>query len=134
MNSANIMAKNVLDLVLSSVLYFYLGYPLAYGRGADENSFIGSTDVDNDMTNMLFQFSFAATASTIDSGALAERVNLYAYLLVSSLCCGVFYPIVSHWVWSPTGWLQQRGFLDFAGGMLVHGFGGFFALGTTVMA
>ena len=48
----------------AQVLYFYLGYPLAYGRGADENSLIGSTDVDNDMTNMLFQFSFAATAST----------------------------------------------------------------------
>ena len=75
-----------------------------------------------------FQLSFAATAATIDSGALAERCDIWAYLIVSALTTAVYYPIVAHWSWSETGWLNQLGFRDFAGGMVVHGFGGVSAL------
>ena len=122
MNSANIMTKNIFDLVLSSMVYILVGYGLAFGTpafGMDTNSIVGDPrGADKDYTMLLFQYSFAATTSTIDSGALAERVNFWAYLVVSSMCCGVLYPIVTHWGWTGTGWLAQRGFLDFAGGMI----------------
>ena len=132
MNSANIMTKNIFDLVLSSMLYIAVGYGLAFGEpafGSETGSLVGNPlRADKDYTMLLFQYSFAATTSTIDSGALAERVNFWAYLVTSSACCGILYPIVAHWGWMPEGWLAQLGFHDFAGGMIVHGFGGFFAL------
>jgi Amt family ammonium transporter len=71
---------------------------------------------------------FAATAATIVSGAVAERMKFTGYLLMSIAITAVIYPIVTHWQWSGEGWLGDLGFYDFAGSTLVHMTGGVAAL------
>ena len=70
---------------------------------------------------------FAATAATIVSGAVAERIKLSSFLLFSFIYVAFVYPVVGSWKWGG-GWLQNLGFYDFAGSTLVHGFGGWAAL------
>jgi len=127
-NQGSLMLKNTLDLVAGVFAYYYVGYGLAFGEVTQENSFAGGSPPE-DWNNAFwfFQFSFASTATTINSGAIAERVNFWAYFILSLFTCGVSYPIVVHWCWGG-GWLGERGFQDFAGGMVVHGFGGICAL------
>lgn len=76
----------------------------------------------------LFQAAFAATAATIVSGAVAERVEFLAFLLFSILITGISYPITGHWIWGSGGWLGAMGFKDFAGSTAVHSVGGWAAL------
>lgn len=76
----------------------------------------------------MFQFSFAATAATIDSGAVAERMNFKPYVLYSTVMTSFIQPIVCHWCWSSQGWLTKMGFHDFAGSGPVHLVGGASAL------
>lgn len=108
-----------------------VGWGLAYGKG-DTHGLFGSSEFFlvgcKDMVQFLWQFSFAATASTIDSGAVAERMDFKAYLIVSTSCTGLIYPFVAHWIWNPDGWLSKRGYYDFAGSGGVHTLGGVFAL------
>ncbi|KAG8227421.1 hypothetical protein J437_LFUL000430 [Ladona fulva] len=75
-----------------------------------------------------FQLSFAAAASTIVSGAVAERCTLVAYAIYTSIISAIIYPLVSHWAWSEDGWLQVLGYRDLAGGGVVHLLGGNCAL------
>lgn len=94
--------------------------------------------VDNFEANWFFQMVFAATASTIVNGALAERVHMNSYLTYSLFITGFVYPVVTHWTWSGTGWLANppssaglppgMGFMDFAGSGIVHCTGGTAAL------
>ena len=79
-------------------------------------------------TFFLFQSAFAATAATIVSGAVAERIKFTDFLIFSILLTGVAYPITGHWVWSGSGWLGAAGFSDFAGSTVVHSVGGWAAL------
>ena len=76
----------------------------------------------------MFHFSFAATASTIDSGCVAERMSERSYLLLSVTTTAVIYPIVAHWCWDPNGWLNKAGYVDFAGSSAVHLVGGVSAI------
>ena len=78
-------------------------------------------------TDFIFQAMFAATAATIVSGAVAERVKLSSFLLFSTIYVAIIYPIAGSWKWGG-GWLDQLGFYDFAGSTLVHGVGGWAAL------
>jgi ammonia channel protein AmtB len=71
-----------------------------------------------------FQYSFAATASTIDSGAVAGRFSFDAYVLLSFFLTGWTYPVVVHWVWANGGILSNLGYIDFAGSSVVHVVGG----------
>ena len=71
----------------------------------------------------IFQFSFAATATTIVSGSLAERTHLHSYIVFSVLMTGLIYPVVVAWTWAG-GWLDEEGFTDFAGTGVVHMTGG----------
>ncbi|KAJ8881153.1 hypothetical protein PR048_017626 [Dryococelus australis] len=110
-----------------AVAYWLVGYAIAYGDG---NGMLGLTywagaglQADK-MAHWFFQFVFAATAATIISGAVAERCNYVAYITYSAVVSGFVYPMVSHWVWSEQGWLQQLGFKDFAGSGVVHLLGG----------
>mmetsp|Transcript_64310 Transcript_64310/g.172157 ORF Transcript_64310/g.172157 Transcript_64310/m.172157 type:complete len:657 (+) Transcript_64310:32-2002(+) len=130
-NAVNIMMKNMLDLLLGGIAYFFVGYYLAYGEGG--NSFMGSLSAPfSDPTFFIFQWSFAATAATIDSGALAERVDLITYIALSTVTTGLVYPIVAHWVWASDGWLYQEGYIDLAGSTVVHAVGGTSALMATL--
>merc|ERR1712100_656316 len=73
-------------------------------------------------------YVFAAAASTIVSGALAERSKLHAYLIFTFFMTGFIYPVVSHWVYSDNGWLNELHGIDFAGSSVVHCVGGAAAL------
>ncbi len=133
-NAANIVAKNVADMSIGAVFYWAIGAAFAYG--ATSGGFIGTSGFFDgaygtglgDGTQFVFQMVFAATAATIVSGAVAERMKFSGYLLMSIAITAVIYPIVTHWQWSGEGWLGDLGFYDFAGSTLVHMTGGVAAL------
>jgi Amt family ammonium transporter len=83
-------------------------------------------------TDFLFQAMFAATAATIVSGAVAERVKLTSFMIYATILVTFFYPITGSWKWG-YGWLNTAGFHDFAGSTLVHAFGGFAALAAVIV-
>jgi len=142
-NSINVAFKNLMDFVVASLVYWAVGFGIMYGIG-EANGFFGTsmflkTHADGAGAFFLFQMMFCSAAATIVSGALAERTRLASYLIVSALIAGVFYPLVGHWAWGSAlglgtpGWLEARGFIDFAGATVVHGTGGWFALAAVVI-
>jgi Amt family ammonium transporter len=110
--------------------------------GKSFNGFFGTdlfffaTDVSQYQTYFVFQAMFVATAATIISGAVAERLKFVGYLVMTVFATGIIYPIVGHWAWSSSylgeamnkGWLAAIGFVDFAGSTIVHSVGGWIAL------
>lgn len=120
-NTLNILMKNVLTISLGALVYFVTGYGIMFGT--DVASFIGSDGffpgVEEDIGFFVFQAMFAATCATIISGAVAERIKLSSYLLLTIAFTAFIYPVVGHWVWSD-GWLAKLGFTDFAGSTVVH--------------
>ncbi len=133
-NTANILTKNLMDFSIGSILFWLIGYTLMYGDSLW--GFIGSpTLFFNDSgigdyankTDLMFQTVFAATAATIVSGAVAERTKFNAYLIFTIVITVFIYPISGHWKWGG-GWLDQLGFLDFAGSTLVHSVGAWVGL------
>ncbi|MBN2405330.1 MAG: ammonium transporter [Coriobacteriia bacterium] len=137
-NTTNLMMKNMMDFVMGSLAYFIVGFALMYG--ADKGGLIGTTGFlmggDNyDVTvyrDFMFQVVFAATAATIVSGAVAERLKFNVYLIYSVVLSAVIYPIYGHWVWGG-GWLSALGHLDFAGSGVVHAVGGFVGLAGAIV-
>lgn len=147
-NTTNIILKNVVDIWMAALSYWAVGWAFAYGEPGNpiigHNNFFASNiqnnfdgvntsynDVgtaDNFYVSWFFQFVFAATASTIVSGAMAERTEFRAYLGYCLFLTGWVYPVVSHWGWSGIGWLQNGPnglvFKDFAGSAIVHITGG----------
>ena len=129
-NAGNIVMKNMADMTVGGLMYFLVGGAFAYGSGA----FIGTTgffsinaDALGNGTQWIFQMVFAATAVTIISGAVAERMKFAGYLIMAVVVAGVIYPIVTHWQWTfsaDDSWLYAMGFHDFAGSSLVHMTGG----------
>jgi Amt family ammonium transporter len=135
-NVANIMMKNLMDFCLGVLMFFVIGYAIAYGTstgglfGSDGFFLSGTPDPDADLTkpvDFLFQAAFAATAATIVAGALAERTKFKAYIIYSVVITALIYPVVVHWQWGG-GWLSEFGFVDFAGSGIVHLTGGMAAL------
>ncbi|XP_022082672.1 putative ammonium transporter 1 [Acanthaster planci] len=136
-NTTNILIKNVLDVCLGAFAYWAVGYAFAFGPG---NAFLGhryfffENMPPSLYSHWFFHFVFAATATTIVSGAMAERTEFGAYLIYSCVITGVIYPIVSHWAWSGNGWLaagpgvEGVAYQDFAGSGVVHMVGGMAAL------
>ncbi|MFD1032863.1 ammonium transporter [Metaplanococcus flavidus] len=120
-NTLNILMKNIITISLGSILYFIVGFALMFGPSAF--GMIGTQGFallgDADIAFFVFQAVFAATCATIVSGAVAERVNLSAYILLTVAITAVIYPVVGHWVWAD-GWLAGLGFIDFAGSTVVH--------------
>jgi Amt family ammonium transporter len=130
-NAGNIIMKNVMDFSVGGLTYWAFGFALAYG-GSSLGGFLAYGDVfffddASRASEWFFQVVFAATAATIISGALAERVKFISYLLYTPFITGIIYPLVTHWVWGG-GWLSQLGFFDFAGSGVVHMLGGAAAL------
>jgi Amt family ammonium transporter len=114
--------KNVMDFSVGSIVCWAFGFALAYG-GSTLGGFVAHGNFffnDNaQASTWFFQVVFAATATTIISGALAGRVKFKSYLIYTPFITGFIYPIVTHWVWGG-GWLSELGFFDFAGSGVVH--------------
>ena len=134
-NTTNILFKNLMNFCISSIVFWFLGYGIMFGKG---NSFFGEIELFSNVNhsssygipNMAFfflQLVFAATSATIVSGAMAERTKFISYLLYSAVIALIIYPIPGHWIWGG-GWLSQIGFHDFAGATTVHSVGGWVAL------
>ncbi len=146
-NTVNILFKNVWIITSGILLYAFWGFNSMYpgdGNGLIENVFAMGSWFGGDLTDaalttseynagytwwgdFIFQAMFAATAATIVSGAVAERVKLGKFMIFAVLLVGIAYPISGYWKWGG-GWLNDMGFYDFAGSSVVHAFGGFAAL------
>ena len=144
-NAVNILFKNFFVITAGLLLYCIGGFNLMY-PGFEEGSMgffkfagFGITAPEGGMsaeyasgrytwwTDFLFQAMFAATAATIVSGAVAERIKLKSFMLFTVIYVGLVYPIIGSWKWG-SGFLDQMGFYDFAGSTLVHSVGGWAAL------
>ena len=142
-NSINFAIKNVADFGIATILYWSFGFGVMFGVtqsgwfGTDR--FLPLMDDGWDTAFFLFQLMFAGAATTIVSGAVAERMNFSGYLIVSCVLSGLIYTVFGHWVWNgidtdqPGGWLYQLGFRDFAGVTVVHGVGGWVALAAVLV-
>ena len=135
-NSLNILMKNVVDCCTGAVVFFIVGFAIMFGTsqggftGSSGFFLSGAENFDFGVPTMVFwvfQAVFAATAATIVSGAVAERLKFSAYILSTIFITAITYPIVGHWIWGG-GWLEQLGFLDFAGSTVVHSVGAFAGL------
>nr|XP_049700457.1 putative ammonium transporter 3 isoform X3 [Helicoverpa armigera] len=142
-NEANIMMKNLADISLGGLTYWIFGYGMSFGEGTYSNPFIGVGDFLPDppvgdalmgpvFASFLFQLSFATTATTIVSGAMAERCNFKAYCLFSLLNT-VVYCVPAGWVWGSHGFLNKLGAVDIAGSGPVHLIGGASAFASALM-
>ncbi|MFM2477477.1 ammonium transporter [Celerinatantimonas sp. MCCC 1A17872] len=143
-NAANILMKNVMDFCIGSLAFWAIGFGLMFGVS---NGVFGTTDFffsgasgDGEAWNYafwMFQVVFCATAATIISGAVAERTKFSAYLIYSVAVSAVIYPVFGSWAWGSLyhggGWLENLGFIDFAGSSVVHSMGGWLALAGAIV-
>ena len=135
-----ICAKNIGLYAISGIMFWLVGYNLAYG--IPEGGYIGifmpwsdASAIDtgySDGSDWFFQMVFCATTVSICSGAMAERVKMWPFFLFAAILAGVIYPIVMGWQWGG-GWLASLGFSDFAGSTLVHSTGGAAALAGIIL-
>lgn len=149
-NTVNILFKNVFIACMGILTYalwgfnamypgefngfFALGSPIETWSDPAQLTFAygGTAMAMTVYTDFFFQAVFAATAATIVSGAVAERIKLSSFMVYSTLLVTFAYPISGSWKWGG-GWLDQLGFYDFAGSTIVHGFGGFAALACVIL-
>jgi len=135
----NSLTENFADAAVTGVLWWMIGFGIAYGTTSGglfgtSNFFFSGLDADGNFTdsslylNFFFQFAFAAAASTIATGGMAERTNFVGKLIYSALVGAIIYPVVVHWIWAGDGWLFGPGYNDFAGSVVVHMTGGILAL------
>jgi len=146
-NTVNILFKNTGIIAIGLLTYCWFGFNLMYP--GEFNGFIGFAGLGLNpggdyspigyasgaytyWTDFLFQGMFAATAATIVSGAVAERIKLGPFLIFTTLYVGIVYPIAGSWKWGG-GFLDKMGFYDFAGSTLVHSVGGWAALVGVIM-
>ncbi|MEM6902911.1 MAG: ammonium transporter [Pseudomonadota bacterium] len=153
-NTATICLKNIALYSVAGIMYYLIGYDLMYSGvdggyigsfsflyntseaelaliGADEATpALISAVTDNGysvMSDWFFQMVFVATAASIVSGTVAERIKLWPFLIFVVVLTGIIYPIQGAWTWGG-GWLSEMGFSDFAGSTIVHSVGGWAAL------
>lgn len=144
-NSVNVAQKNLMDFVLSVCVFGIVGYMFMFGTSIGgaigwqpELLFFGSVG-DWSLTFFVFQLMFCGTAATIVSGAVAERMTINGYLLISLLIGGLIYPVAGHWAWggslngSDTPWLTSIGFMDYAGSTVVHSVGAWVGLAAIII-
>ena len=150
-NASMICMKNIGLYSIAGLAYFFVGYNLMYvdivggvigsfnllyGPSASEVALLAgdgnaATVLEENsysvMSDWFFQMVFVATAASIVSGALAERVKMWSFFIFTLLLTGFIYPVVGAWTWGE-GWLYEMGFQDFAGSTIVHSTGGWAAL------
>jgi Amt family ammonium transporter len=146
-NTVNIMFKNLTDLSVGVLLFYLVGYSIMYGDDASgglglfgwdgfgiasELSEAPGPGVLHPQVDWLFQVAFAATAATIVSGAIVGRMQFRSYVIFSLFITAIVYPVSGFWKWGG-GWLDQMGFYDFAGSIVVHAVGGFAALAAAIV-
>ncbi len=128
---ASVLTKNVTAFAVCAATFFALGFSvLSNGMGAFDLQALNvwsRPSYGTKSAEWLYQMLFAAACTSIVSGAVAERIRIGSFLVFAMVNAGLIYPIVGHWVWGG-GWLQQMGFVDFAGATVVHGTGGWAAL------
>ena len=132
---STIAAKNIGKFAICSLVFFLVGYNLAYG--IPEGGYIGSFSMWSDGSEMgtgysghsdwFFQTMFVCATASIVSGAVAERIKIWPFFIFAAFMAGLIYPISMGWQWGG-GWLSTSGFSDFAGSTLVHACGGAAAL------
>ncbi|NVB37099.1 ammonium transporter [Pseudenhygromyxa sp. WMMC2535] len=148
-NTVNVLFKNLCIIAIGLLTYAGVGFSLMY-PGADfaggvagfagfglqpppeANDIAYANGAYTYWTDFLFQGMFAATAATIVSGAVAERVRLGSFLIFSTFFVALVYPVAGMWLWGG-GWLAELGFHDFAGSTIVHGVGGWGALAGVIV-
>lgn len=136
-STVEILTKNIALYSVASIMYMVVGYNIMYpGDGVSAfwpgiSFFLGGDNVAEDviasggdtyysnLSDFFFQVVFVATAMSIVSGAVAERMKLWSFLLFAVIMCGFIYPMQGYWKWGG-GFLDQKGFLDFAGSGVVH--------------
>lgn len=146
----NALLENFMDAGLTGLAFWAVGFGLAFGTDHSSGLFGTSNFFLSDAMSyangsvvyggeglsifalFFFQFAFAATASTITTGAMAERTDFIGDVIYSVVAGALIYPIVVHWAWGG-GWLAQHGFHDFAGSTVVHTVGGVLALVGAIM-
>jgi Amt family ammonium transporter len=140
-NNATVLTKNIALFAISCIMYYFIGYNLMYGSG---NAFMGSMGLVDMATakdasypvaaDFFFQVMFVATAASVISGSVAERMKLWPFLIFVVVLSGIIYPIQGHWTWggSELGGLLA-GFSDFAGSTIVHSVGGWAALAAVLI-
>ena len=143
-NTINILFKNFFIITMGIIVYCLVGFNLMYPGNFNVigNGILGFAGLGLDSaaasdlaynegytywTDFLFQAMFAATAGTIISGAVAERIKINSFMLIVFIYVGLVYPVVGSWQWG-SGFLYSLGFYDFAGSTLVHSVGGWGAL------
>ncbi len=154
-NASMICLKNIGIYSIAALAYFIVGYnlmygdlvggfigsfDLLYGPSAGEIALIGGNGSVDDvianghstMSAWFFQMVFVATAASVVSGTLAERVRMWPFFLFTLILTAVIYPIVGAWTWGG-GWLNELGFSDFAGSTIVHSTGGWAALAGAII-
>jgi len=135
-NSINVIMKNYADMAAGALAFWALGFGLLFG--ANQSGWIGQSlflpqlSESGDAVFFLYQTMFAATAATIISGAVAERIRFVPYFVLSLVVTTLIYPVSGSWAWGGlaggAGWLSELGFHDFAGATVVHAVGGWVAL------
>ena len=147
-NAVNILFKNTGVIAIGLITYAFVGFNLMYPGEFSLGQFFGFAGFGIDAgaegvtsaynpgytywTDFIFQAMFAATAATIVSGAVAERIKLNSFLVFTTIYVALIYPIAGSWKWG-AGWLDQMGFYDFAGSTLVHSVGGWGALAGVIV-
>ena len=147
-NSINIALKNITDMSVAITVFWMFGFGLMFGSSFygifGTEFFFFTSDYGAYQVYFLYQAVFVATATSIISGAIAERTKFEAYILISLITSGLIYPIVGHWGWASLviadyganadpGWLVALGFYDFAGSTIVHSVGGWIALASLIV-
>jgi Amt family ammonium transporter len=136
-NTINVAMKNLIDTVFSIIFFWLFGFGIMFGL--DKFGLFGTTNflIDGKDFNIngffFFQAMFAATAITIVSGAVAERIKFNGYIIISIIVSSIIYPIFGHWAWNDNGWLNNLGFIDFAGSTVVHSIGAWIGLAGAIV-
>jgi ammonium transporter len=145
-SSINVAIKNFANFLVAASLFWLFGFGLMFGSG--DGGLVGTTAFffDSDSAFLtaffLFQLGFIGTATTLMSGAVAERMRFGGYLILATFVAAVTYPVFGHWAWSDAavtgiansgGWLKELGFIDFAGATVVHSVGGWVALAAIII-